>query len=294
MIPSMRYNIPPSLERRAVPRKKTFLERLDRETVLLAALGGSVSLVAWLAVGALTGLGKLASLLVPLAAAVVIVGALLALTRLAWLVWTGAAVAVALFCVAAMTPFVTSVLQPKALVRVDPIPKEPLDAVIVLSESITPDSLLMPQALDRLLTGLALMRDSVANILVVTEPRRRDNGATTRTDQARVRALVPRSFPTFIVDSVGTTRDEAVGSWRLLQPRQARRVAVVTSPLHTRRACATFEQVGFSVTCVPAVSRAYTVTQPRTAQDRLALFRAWLYERAASVEYRRRGWLSKR
>jgi uncharacterized SAM-binding protein YcdF (DUF218 family) len=189
------------------------------------------------------------------------------------------------------TSFVTSVLQPKTLVRSDPLPRDRLDAVIVLSSGITPDSLLVLEALDRLLTGLALMRDSVADTLVVTEPRRGDNGATTAPDQRRVRALVARPFPMVMLDSVHTTRDEARRSWQLLGARGATRVAVVTSPLHTSRACGAFEAVGFSVTCVAAVSRAYTVEHPLTWQERLSLFRAWLYERLASVEYRARGWV---
>jgi uncharacterized SAM-binding protein YcdF (DUF218 family) len=94
------------------------------------------------------------------------------------------------------------------------------------------------------------------------------------------------------VDSVHTTRDEAVNAWRLLSPRGASRVAVVTSPLHTRRACAAFEQVGFTVTCVPAVSRVYSVNAADTGADRLVLFREWLYERAAWIEYRARGWVT--
>src|SRR5947209_10460812 len=149
----------------------------------------------------------------------------------------------------------------------------------------------MPEPLDRLLTGLELMRDSVAPLLVVTEPRRSKHGVTAAADQARVRALVARPFAMLIVDSVHTTRDEAVNAWGLLQPRGALHVAVVTSPLHTRRACATFEQVGFSVTCIPAVSRVYSVTSADKGADRLVLFREWLYERAAWIEYRARDWV---
>jgi uncharacterized SAM-binding protein YcdF (DUF218 family) len=164
--------------------------------------------------------------------------------------------------------------------------------VIVLSAGITADSLLSPEALDRLLTGLALMRDSVAPTLVVTEPERSSHsGITAAGDQARMRALVARPFPMLVVDSVRTTRDEATNSWRRLSPSGATHVAVVTSPLHTRRACATFEQVGFTVTCVPAVSRVYSVDAADGGTERLVLFREWLYERAAWIEYRMRGWV---
>lgn len=257
----------------------------------IAALGATCAALAWLAVGALTGVGKVDSLLFPLALAAAVIGAVLAVTRVAALLWVTTILAFLAFGLITLTPFVTSMLPTRTLVRSDKLPNEPLDAVIVLSGGITPDSLLAPEALDRLLSGLALMRDSVAPVLVVTEPRRGDDGVSAAPDQARVRALVSRPFPTWGVDSVHTTRDEAVNGWRLLGPRGSRRVAVVTSPLHTKRACAVFERVGFVVTCVPAVVRAYSLTGATTPQERLALFRAWLYERAAWIEYRQRGWV---
>jgi uncharacterized SAM-binding protein YcdF (DUF218 family) len=238
----------------------------------------------WLVVGALTGLGKVPSLLFPGALLVVLVGAVVGLTRAAVVLWLATAAAIVAFCIIAMTPFVTRVLPTSAMVRQDKLPAQPLDAVVVLSGGITPDGMLVPEALDRLLSGLALMRDSVAPVLVVTEPRRSRQGVTTAADQARVRALVARPFPMLRVDSVHTTRDEAVNTWRLLQARHATRIAVVTSPLHTRRACATFEQVGFAVTCVSAVSRVYSVSGADNGNDRLVLFREWLYERAAWTE----------
>lgn len=265
---------------------------IDWQSLLIAGFGATCALLTWLVVGALTGLGKVPSLLFPGAVLVAFVGAVVGLTRAAVLLWLTTAAAILAFCIIAMTPFVTRVLPTRTLVRRDNLPAQPIDAVVVLSAGITPDGMLAPEALDRLLTGLALMRDGVASVLVVTEPRRSRHGVTAAADQARVRALVARPFPMLMVDSVYTTRDEAVNTWRLLQARSANRVAVVTSPLHTRRACATFERVGFAVTCVPAVSRVYSVTGADNGNDRLTLFREWLYERAAWIEYRARGWVA--
>jgi uncharacterized SAM-binding protein YcdF (DUF218 family) len=264
---------------------------IDWQSLLIAGFGATCALLTWLVIGALTGLGKVPSLLFPSALLIALVGAVVGLTRAAIALWLTTAAALNAFCVIAMTPFVTRVLPTSAMVRRDNLPAQPLDAVVVLSGGITPDGMLVPEALDRLLSGLALMRDSVAPVLVVTEPRRSRHGVTAAADQARVRAVVARPFPMLMVDSVHTTRDEAVNAWRLLQARSATRVAVVTSPLHTRRACATFEQVGFEVTCVPAVSRVYSVTGADNGNDRLTLFREWLYERAAWIEYRTRGWV---
>ena len=280
---------PPPLQSVATPPPSN---DIDWQSLLIAGFGATCALLTWLVVGALTGLGKVPSLLFPSALVVALIGAVVGLTRAAVVLWVTTVGALMAFCVIAMTPFVTRVLPTSAMVRRDNLPGQPLDAVVVLSGAITPDGMLAPEALDRLLTGLALMRDSVAPVLVVTEPRRSRHGVTAAVDQARVRALVARPFPMLMVDSVRTTRDEAVNAWRLLQARSATRVAVVTSPLHTRRACATFEQLGFVVTCVPALSRVYSVTGADNGSDRLTVFREWLYERAAWIEYRARGWVA--
>lgn len=262
------------------------------EALLLAGFGATCAVLAWLVLGALTGMGKVPALIFPTAIIAALLGAIIGLTRAAIVLWVGSAAAILAFCVIAMTPFVTSVLPTKTLVRRDSLPNETLGAVIVLSAGITADSLLTPEPLDRLLTALELMRDSIAPLLVVTEPQRSGHGVTAASDQARVRSLVARPFPMLRVDSVHNTHDEAVNAWRLLRPRGATRIAVVTSPLHTRRACATFEQVGFTVTCVPAVTRTYSLENADNGLDRLVVFREWLYERAALFEYRTRGWVS--
>ena len=267
---------------------------VERERLVLAGFGALLAVVAWFALGLLTGLGKLDTHVAPLTPIAATAGALLALSRLRVLLWIGAAGTILLCAIVALTPLTTSVLPTRALVRRDAVASAslPVDGVVVLSGGITADSLLEPEALDRLLTGLTLMQEGVAPVLVVTRARRRDGGVADG-DQQRVRALVARAFPILLVDSVRTTRDEAVNAWRLFRERgvTAPRVAVVTSPLHTRRACATFETVGFAVTCVPAISRVYSVAHATSASDRLALFRRWLYERAAWVEYRGKAWV---
>ena|SRR5437867_4681066 len=272
--------------------------RASERTILPAAVGASIAVIAWIAFSALTGLGKLEELSLPLALVVAVAGALIGVSRIRPLIWIAmscAAFVLVAFELVAVTPFTTSLLPTKRLVRRDAAPRAPVDAVVVLSGGITPDSLLSPEALDRLLTGLSLMRDSIAPTLVLTRPRRTQDGVTTDPDQARVRALVARPFPVLFVDSVRSTHDEATNAWQLLRARIAPpdsiTIALVTSPLHTRRACATFERVGFSVTCVPATSRLYSIERAGSAPDRLALFRAWLYERAAWQWYHTRGWV---
>jgi uncharacterized SAM-binding protein YcdF (DUF218 family) len=77
----------------------------------------------------------------------------------------------------------------------------------------------------------------------------------------------------------------------LKSPAAPVQIALVTSPMHTRRACATFEKLGFRVVCVPALERDHDTWHPVTAEDRLAAWRAYLYERLAWVEYSYRGWV---
>jgi uncharacterized SAM-binding protein YcdF (DUF218 family) len=286
------FDAPPSNEPVRTRHVPSSLDDIEWQSLLIACFSATCALLIWFVVGALTGLGKLSSLLFPAAIFVALLGAVLGLTRAAILLWILTAAAVVSFCIVAMTPFVTTLLPTATLVREDKLPAQPLDAVIVLSGGITPEGLLEPEPVDRLLTALALMRDSVAPLLVVSEPRRGKHGPTAAIDQARIRSLVARPFPMLMVDSVFTTHDEAVSSWRMLRERNATRVAVVTSPMHTRRACATFEHVGFTVTCVSAVSRVYSVRFADGGEGRLKVFREWLYERAAWLEYRARGWVS--
>ena len=58
-----------------------------------------------------------------------------------------------------------------------------------------------------------------------------------------------------ILTPVGTTRLEAERTRDMANREGWKRIIVVTSPIHTRRACATFETVGLAVTCRPSPDR---------------------------------------
>ena len=77
-------------------------------------------------------------------------------------------------------------------------------------------------------------------------------------------------------------------------PQGPRRVAVVTSPVHTRRACAKFEKLGSFVTCVPAREYEAATIAPARAPDRLAALREYLCEALGTVKYRSAGGWSDR
>jgi hypothetical protein len=61
--------------------------------------------------------------------------------------------------------------------------------------------------------------------------------------------------------------------------------------MHTRRACATFEAVGFKVTCYPSLTRRRVTGHPIREEDRLAAFGEYLYERLGMVKYRWKHWI---
>ncbi len=219
-----------------------------------------------------------------------IVGAALGATRLRPLLWIAAGT-VALLCVGvAYTPLVSALSHGK--IRRDPIPPR-VDAIAVLSAGLTSDGLMRGETLDRLVTGLALLRRGVAPTAMISRETVEYNGKiiSDSLDQANLLALA-NAFPRVVfVDSIYTTRSEALRMKRLAQARGWTTVAVVTSPMHTRRACATFEAVGFKVVCVPADLRESGLHEGSIAPDRFRAFRAWLYETFAGSSYRRRGWI---
>jgi uncharacterized SAM-binding protein YcdF (DUF218 family) len=215
-----------------------------------------------------------------------------ALARQAWLVWVDAAM-LAVYLLIAFTPMAAG---PAARwVRDDGAIAQPVDAVIVLSSSVNADSSLDPEATERLISGLELVKAGAAP-RIVTSRVAEDFGSVTVTSDAGQRRLIQlagadRAWS--VVDSVHSTHDEATRMARLLLPSGARSVALVTSPMHTRRACATFEAVGFRVHCVASMEGNAVTRRPASPPDHLAAFRVYLYERLGMIEYKARGWIKK-
>jgi len=177
-------------------------------------------------------------------------------------------------------------------VRSDPLP-ERIDAIAALSAGVSADGLARSESLDRLLSAIELQRQGVAPTLMVSrEHARLGRGMVTDSaDLARIAGLTGSASSILFVDSVFTTRTEALQMKKIADARGWRRIAVVTSPMHTRRACATFEAVGFQVVCVPAQLRGSGMDPRSTPEDRFRGFRSWLYETFATDSYRRRGWI---
>jgi uncharacterized SAM-binding protein YcdF (DUF218 family) len=93
------------------------------------------------------------------------------------------------------------------------------------------------------------------------------------------------------VGPVVNTHDEAVAVARLAAERGWKRVIVVTSPTHTRRACAAFERAGLAVVCTPATETQYNAEALEGPDDRLRAFEALGHEWIGLLVYRLRGWI---
>lgn len=219
-----------------------------------------------------------------------LVGAILGASRLRPLLWISAGM-IALMCVAiAYTQLASTLARP--LIRRDPLPAR-VDAIAVLSAGFTPDGMMSSQTLDRMLTGLSLARRGIAPALLISRERGTHRGqvVSDSADQQNILTLAPPAGRVVFVDSVFSTRTEALRMKAIAKTRDWSTIAVVTSPMHTRRACATFEAVGFKVVCVPADVRESGLYEGSSAGDRLRAFGSWLYETFASSTYRRRGWI---
>jgi uncharacterized SAM-binding protein YcdF (DUF218 family) len=216
------------------------------------------------------------------------VGTVLAAFRLErWLLAADIAL-VALYLVIFATPIINQ--QAGRWARSDAIPDGALDAIVVLSSGVTSDTVLEAAGTSRLLTGLELYNRGLAARLVTTEVRTR--GLSSITDQQRLVRLASAESAWVSLPLVGSTREEADRAADLLSERRiGPRVAVVTSPMHTRRACALFERRGFAVVCVPARERDHDRWHPRTGADRVHAFRSYVHERLGWWYYRLKGWL---
>ena len=216
-------------------------------------------------------------------------GAAVGGTRLRALIWVPAGVISALCLVIAYTPLVTVLARP--LIRRDTLPPR-VDAIAVLSEGITADGLMRAATLDRFLSGLSLAQRGLAKVLLVSRERRAYRGepVSDSSDLQAISALAAVPAQVIFVDSVVTTRTEALQMRAIARVHQWTTLAVVTSPMHTRRACATFEALGIKVVCVPAVLRQSGLNADSNPEDRLRAFRSWLYETFASASYASRGW----
>jgi uncharacterized SAM-binding protein YcdF (DUF218 family) len=188
----------------------------------------------------------------------------------------------------------TPIMSPPAAawVRADSLPAR-ADAIAVLSSDVNSAGMLDDRATGRLLTGLELLQRGVAPLLITTEVTTRVGGRTIRStpDQERLVTLAGVRDAWSYVTDVHSTRDEALRVAERLGAGGT--VVVVTSPMHTRRACATFEMLRLRVWCMPSREPEFAAWHPKTSGDRLEAFRQYAYERLGMAEYRVKGWVRR-
>ena len=230
----------------------------------------------------------------------VLVGMLLGWRR--WLapVWGLAAAAVVLLLVVSATPVMRAPVTALVAMGRDPTattPDDPADAdaIFVFSSAMTDAGLVAGQGPERLLYALALARASGRPLVVsAIHPQGPAKAASSLADQQGLAALAGLTTPLVVIDSVGSTRDEAVRLAALARARGWRTLAVVTSPLHARRACAAVARMGLIVRCRPSPSRELTLAGPFAmygTEQRVRAFGLWAYEWIGWWRYRAKGWV---
>jgi uncharacterized SAM-binding protein YcdF (DUF218 family) len=221
----------------------------------------------------------------------VILGAAFGLAGLRRVPLAALAAVCVLLVVVAYTPLMGKLVRP--LIRNDPLPSN-ADAVMVLSAGVNDDGTISPTAMDRLLKGLEMVNRGVAPFLVVTREAYIINGryVSSREDQERIVSLSTGALSKLVVAGIThSTRDEAIRARDLVRARGWKRIIVVTSPMHTRRACATFEKAGVVISCAASNIRAFAIGALWSPTDRVRAFEVWIYEFAGSLRYRQLGWI---
>jgi uncharacterized SAM-binding protein YcdF (DUF218 family) len=163
-----------------------------------------------------------------------------------------------------------------ALPRQDTLPDPAPRVVIALGAGVKDDSTLTSASATRLQTAIAYTRAHNAQLVTTRAQGNRGQGSD-RAQREMISAAGLADRWTSLPNYVTNTRDEALALHGVIPDTQP--IAVVTSPLHTRRACATFERVGYRVTCLASAQYEWWRLPYSVA-----------YETAAYVKYKRAGW----
>ena len=212
-------------------------------------------------------------------------GALLWRSPLKPLIGAAAVALSALWFVVAFTPLTAWLAS--GLVRRDPI--RPADAVFVLASRIQDDGEMTSAAMARLLQGLELLGQGHTRHLILSEMYPPIPSYAVPARQLMSHLDLPGEIVT--VGPVWNTRDEAVQVARLCRERGWRRLLLVTSPSHSRRAAATFEREGLEIISAPSVETRYDLETMLGPGDRLLAFGGIMHERVGLWVYRQRGWI---
>ena len=197
------------------------------------------------------------------------------------------AVLVTCVLIAGVTPIVPMI--GRQLMRADA--DQPVSAVVVLGADMTGDGRVGEVSVSRMLSGFGHTGAADSTPMVFSIVRRSPlDTLSTERDIRQLVALVG-GRPVLLLRDVFTTHDEAL-EVRLLAKRHGwARVAVVTSPAHSGRACRTFETAGLQVACWPSDERGARVARANSILERILATSSVVYELLAWTTYRMRGWV---
>ncbi len=157
------------------------------------------------------------------------------------------------------------------------------DAIVVLGGSVQCGShSLESSSLTRLTKGLELWRAGYASLLTVSEQSGLIGDAQcpkmSGLEQEYIQALYPINGPKVLtLKNVTTTRDEVARVKEYAQQRGWKKVIMVTTPTHSKRALGWFKQAGIETISVNAPETRFDMTLP-LASDRLAALKTVSYE----------------
>jgi len=194
--------------------------------------------------------------------------------------------------------------QPWAEFKIENTPA--CDAVVVLGGGAEPSlretgGVRLTKAGDRLLAALELMRLGRSPVLVVGGGSVKMDGVT-RVESVLIKARLeswnlPAGWEIVSLGTAADTHDEALRLVPIARTRGWKRILLVTSASHMRRADAVYRAAGFDVVPAPcnflvagsAVPIGLAVGIPgHGGFERMGI---WLHEIAGWEMYRRRGWL---
>lgn len=210
----------------------------------------------------------------------------LGLTRARALISWGVAASLMGWSVVAWSPLSAACARPLILAQAP----ARADAVVVLLAHIQPDDDFGNPSLERLMRGLELMRAGLAPRLILTQgyaPQGSHRAAATKL----LRGL-GISYPMSVLGPVRDTHDEALAVGRLAREKGWKRILLVTSPLHSRRASAVFARAGVEVIATPCREAGYDLDTLPSPGARLRAFDAAIHEIVGMRIYRARGWIS--
>lgn len=222
----------------------------------------------------------------PLVAVSALVGAILWPSVLRYLVGSTTAALALLWLVVAFTPFAAWLASD--LARDDVL--APADAIFVASSGIQQSGNFTPVSMSRIVHGLELLAEGKAPALVVSDLQAPYPSYAGAIEALMNHFRIDREVLT--VGPVANTRDEAVVVGRLCRERGWKRVIVVTSPYHSRRACSTVAHEGVDVVCSPSVETVFDVTNLDRSEERRRAFSSAIHEQIGLWVYQRRGWLA--